>query len=51
MFGWVHWTSAFQMVTDAIAHNMRKHRCQLFPYIADFTRVVEANKDESHFRF
>ena len=50
-FGWVHGTSAFQMVMDVIAHIMRKRRCQLFLYINDFVGVVDANAANSHFEY
>ena len=39
------------MVTDAIAHIMRKRRCQLFLYSNNFVGVVEANTANSHFEY
>ena len=40
-FRWMHGTSAFQMVADAIAHIMSTRRRKVLPYVDDFIVVAE----------
>ena len=40
-FGWMHGTSAYQMVADAIAHTITTRGGKILPYVDDFVVVSE----------
>ena len=42
-FGWVHGSTAFQMVSDAIVHIMSKQGYKIFVYIDDFVAILPSN--------
>ena len=43
VFGWVHGSSSFQLIADAITYIMGRHGFQTFAYIDDFVIVTEKN--------
>ena len=46
MFGWVHGSSACQMVSDAVMYVMAKCHHKIFAYIDDY--IIVAHKNEAH---
>ena len=48
-FGWMHGTSAFQVVADAIAHVMSTRGGKILPYVDDFVVVAEEGLAEDLF--
>ena len=48
-FGWVHGTSAFYMLSDAVTHLMAKRQYKIFAYIDDYVIVV--TKDTANLAF
>ena len=48
-FGWMHRSASFQILSDTIAHIMKKERIQLRCYIDDYIGVVPKSKVDTAF--